>query len=335
MVDSRFYSKLRPHSVEELANLIGAAVAQDQKTIMVEDLSALDKATPKDIVFLNRKEFLPLLKTTQARACVITQEFMDQTPPSVISLVVKDPQVAFAKIAQIFYPEAHHAPVFTGNPKNAKIHETAIVGQNVSMGDGVEIGAHTKIGAGVSIGAGVKIGSHCQIYDQVTITHAMLGDYIEIHSGARIGQPGFGFAVEQGKMLDIPQLGRVIIHDHVRIGANTSIDRGAMQDTVVGPWCRIDNLVQIAHNVTLGTGCIIVSQVGIAGSTEIGDYSILAGQVGVKDHLKIGKGVKVAAQSGIGKDLEDGAVVGGYPAVPIQDWHRQTIALSRLIKRKD
>jgi len=335
MADSRFYSKLRPHSLKELADLIGATVTPSQETIMMEDLSSLDEATPRDIVFLNRKEFLHLLKKTEAGVCIISQEFLDQIPSSVIPLVTKDPQVAFAKIAQAFYPEAHHTSLFGHAPQNTKIHDTAKIGPNVHIGDGVEIGAHTNIGGSVSIGAGVKIGSYCQIYDHVTITHTILGDYAEIHSGARIGQPGFGFSVDQGKMIDIPQLGRVIIHDHVRIGANTSIDRGAMQDTVIGPWCRIDNLVQIAHNVTLGTGCIIVSQVGIAGSVEIGVYSILAGQVGVKDHLKIGKGVKVAAQSGLGKDLEDGAVVGGCPAVPIQDWHRQTIALSRLIKRKD
>lgn len=335
MADSRFYSKSGPYSLKDLASLIGVTVTSSQEKIMLEDLASLDKATSRDIVFFNRKEFLNILKKTEAGACIVTQEFLDHVPDSVIPLVTKDPQVSFAKISQAFYPEAHHVSLFRENPKNTKIHDTVQIGPNVHMGDGVEIGAHTKIGAGVSIGAGVKIGKGCQIYDQVTITHTIIGDYAEIHSGARIGQPGFGFAIDQGKMMDIPQLGRVIIQDHVRIGANTVIDRGALQDTVIGSWCRIDNLVQIAHNVTLGTGCIIVSQVGIAGSVEVGDYSILAGQVGVKDHLKIGKGVKVAAQSGLSKDLEDGAVVGGYPAVPIQDWHRQTIALSRLIKRKD
>jgi UDP-3-O-[3-hydroxymyristoyl] glucosamine N-acyltransferase len=335
MADSRFYSKLRSYSLKELADLVGATVPHSQESLVVEDLSSLEKATSKDIAFINRKEFLGLLTETKAGVCIVTQEFLDQVPLCSIPLVTKDPQVAFARIAQSFYPEAHHAGPLGETPQHAAIHDTVQVGPNTHIGEGVEIGAHTKIGAGVTIGSGVKIGNYCQIYDQVTITHTILGDYAEIHSGARIGQPGFGFAVDQGKMIDIPQLGRVIIHDHVRIGANTAIDRGAMQDTVIGPWCRIDNLVQIAHNVTLGAGCIIVAQVGIAGSTEIGDYSILAGQVGVKDHLKIGKGVKVAAQSGLGKDLEDGAVVGGCPAIPIQDWHRQTIALSRLIKRKD
>jgi UDP-3-O-[3-hydroxymyristoyl] glucosamine N-acyltransferase len=334
MADSRFYSKLRPYSLKELASLVEATVISSQENIMLEDLASLDKATQKDVVFFNRKEFLHLLKKTEAGVCLVTQEFLGHVPGSTIPLVTKDPQVSFAKIAQAFYPEAHHASTFRRNPSRTEIHDTVKIGPNAHIGDGVEIGAHTKIGSCVSIGAGVKIGSHCQIYDQVTITHTIMGDYAEIHSGARIGQPGFGFAFDQGKMMDIPQLGRVIIQDHVRIGANTVIDRGALQDTAIGSWCRIDNLVQIAHNVILGTGCIIVSQVGIAGSVEVGDYSILAGQVGVKDHLKIGKGVKVAAQSGLSKDLEDGAVVGGCPAVPIQDWHRQTIALSRLIKRK-
>ncbi len=335
MPDSLFHRKSKPHSLKELAALIGAEVSPAQENFMVEDIGPLGNADSKHITFFHRKEFENLLKKTKAGVCIIHPEFANQLPASTIPLVSSDPHASFAKIAQAFYPEVHRVPLINKTAKNTKIHKTVEIGPDVSIGDGVEIGEHTIIGASVFIGPGVKIGSYCQIYDHVTLTHTILGDYAQIHSGARLGLPGFGFAVHEGKMVDIPQLGRVIIHDHVRIGANTTIDRGALEDTVIGSWCRIDNLVQIAHNVTLGVGCIIVSQVGIAGSTVIGDHTILAGQVGVKDHLKIGKGVKVAAQSGLAKDVEDGAVMGGSPAIPIKDWHRQIVAVSRLIKKKD
>ena len=190
------------------------------------------------------------------------------------------------------------------------------------------------IGAGSHIGKGVILGNHCYIHPQNSITHAILGNHVTIHSGARIGQDGFGFATSKtGQHITVPQLGRVLIGDHVNIGANVCIDRGSTTDTIIGDGCRIDNLVQIAHNVQMGKGCIIVSQVGISGSTKLGDFVVLGGQVGMAGHLNIGDQAQVTAKSGVMTDIPAGTTHGGIPSMPVKDWHRQTIALRKLIKK--
>ena len=167
----------------------------------------------------------------------------------------------------------------------------------------------------------------------VTITNTIAGDRLYVKPGARIGQPGFGFHMDERGHFDIPQIGCVRIGNDVQIGANTTIDRGSQHDTIIGNFCRIDNLAQIAHNVELGDGCVIVSQVGIAGSTKLGKFVIAGGQVGIAGHLNIGDGVKIAAQSGIMRDVAPGETISGSPAVPIREWHRQTIAIQRLTKK--
>ncbi len=208
--------------------------------------------------------------------------------------------------------------------KFLEISEHAIVDNSAEIGD------RSIIHSGAFIGAGVKIGKNCVIHPNASITHAIIGDNVIIHHGASIGQDGFGYAFHNGKYHKIPQLGRVIIENDVEIGANTCIDRGAGPDTVIGEGTKIDNLVQIAHNVKIGKHCIIVAQVGISGSTEIGDHSVLGGQVGIVGHLKIGKGVQVAAQSGVFRDLKDKEIVGGSPCVPLRQHHKQTIMLNKL-----
>lgn len=206
------------------------------------------------------------------------------------------------------------------------------------MEPGVVIKAHAKVGdygflgAGAVIGRGVEIGAHCRVGAGATVSHALLGDHVTLFPGVRIGQAGFGFAMDAKGFLTMPQLGRVLIEDRVEIGANTTIDRGSLKDTKIGFGTRIDNLVMIGHNVEVGRHCVLVAQVGIAGSTRLGDHVVIAGQAGLAGHIKIGSGVQVAAQSGIMKDLPDGAVVGGSPCVPIKQWMRQQVALARLVK---
>jgi UDP-3-O-[3-hydroxymyristoyl] glucosamine N-acyltransferase len=202
------------------------------------------------------------------------------------------------------------------------------------VGANTEIGEGTWLGPGVVIGEGVVVGRDCRIHANVTLSHCIVGARVTVFPGARIGQDGFGFAPDPRGHVTVPQLGRVLIHDDVRIGANTTIDRGAGPDTVIGAGCRIDNLVQIGHNVVLGRGCIVVAQAGIAGSTRLGDFVVLGGQAGLTGHLTIGAGAQVAAQAGVMDDVPPGAIYGGSPAIPARDWHRQTVAVRKLVKKE-
>jgi UDP-3-O-[3-hydroxymyristoyl] glucosamine N-acyltransferase len=221
------------------------------------------------------------------------------------------------------------------------IDPSASLGTDCVIEDGVIIGAHVKIGSRCRLQAhavirqGVEIGDDCDIGPHVTITHALIGNKVRLHPGACIGRQGFGFAIDPATgFTAVPQLGRVIIENDVEIGANTTIDRGAGPDTVIGQGTRIDNLVQIGHNVKIGKFCVIVAQVGISGSTQIGDFAMLGGQAGIAGHIKIGQGAKIAAQSGIMRDIGAGEEVMGSPAVPIRQSMKQTAMLAKLVSKK-
>ena len=234
------------------------------------------------------------------------------------------------------YPDVEKS-LFTlsGTPihASAEIDPSAKLGFGVTVGAGAKIGKDTHIGAHSVIGPGVSIGERCFIGAHVTLSHALIGNDVTLFPGVRIGQAGFGFHMDEKGHLTIPQLGRVVIEDRVEIGSNTTIDRGTLEDTVIGQGSRIDNLVQIAHGVQFGRHCVVVAQVGISGSTRLEDYVILAGQAGLVGHITIGKGARVAAQAGVLRDVLPGEVVGGTPAVPVKQWHRQTLALAKLTKK--
>jgi UDP-3-O-[3-hydroxymyristoyl] glucosamine N-acyltransferase len=206
----------------------------------------------------------------------------------------------------------------------------------VSVGPGAEIGEATRLGPGTSIGPGVAIGRNCEIGANVSISHAYIGDRVIVLPGARIGQPGFGFASTGEDYLKIPQLGRVIVQDDVEIGANTTIDRGALSDTMIGEGSKLDNLIMIAHNCRIGRHCVIAGQVGLAGSVVLEDGVVLAGQVGLGDHSRVGAGARMGARSGTGSSivLEGGIDYGGAPAKPVREWAREIHALARLGKQR-
>ena len=203
------------------------------------------------------------------------------------------------------------------------------------MGPHAEIGAGTIIGAQSIIGPQVRVGRDCSISPQVSVLNAFLGNRVILHGGVRIGQDGFGFAMGPQGHLKVPQVGRVIIQDDVEIGANTTIDRGASRDTVIGEGTKIDNLVQIAHNVVIGRHCVIVAQVGISGSATLEDYVVLGGQVGVVGHVRIGMGAQIAATSNVNSDVPPGARWGGTPAKPVREWFREVTALKMLASKRN
>ncbi len=267
---------------------------------------------------------------------MVRQKFVDEAPSGMMLFTTEEPYFAYAKIAAAFYPGK---PFMKGISErafvdsSAKLHPTVHIEDGAIIKAGAEIGEESKISSGTVIGESVLIGKNTFIGSNVTITNALIADNVIIHPGVRIGQDGFGFAPSATGLIKVPQLGRVIVENDVEIGANTCIDRGSGPDTIIGVGTKIDNLVQIGHNVKVGRNCIIVSQVGISGSTIIGDGAVIGGQAGLAGHIRIGAGAKIAAQSGVMHEIPQGQSYGGYPAVPIKDWHRQTVALKKMIKK--
>lgn len=339
MVDARFFVNHGPFTVADLALTTGAELfSKDKADHKLNDVAPLDRASARDISFFDNTKYIEQFLHSEAGACFVRSKFVDQAPSAMALLITDDPYRCYALAAQKFYPSK--AINKASIAASATINPSAEIGQDVTIMPGAVIGANVTIGEATYIGAncviydGVQIGKECQIGALSSFSHCIIGNRVLIHRGVHIGQDGFGFALGREGHIKVPQLGRVVIENDVEIGANTTIDRGTGPDTIIGEGTKIDNLVQIGHNVQIGRNSIIVAQCGISGSTRIGDSVVLGGQVGLSGHIKIGHGAKVAAKSGIMADVPAGASYGGYPAVPVQEWHRQTIAISRLVKPK-
>lgn len=338
MPDYRFFVKPSPLSLAQIAARTGCEL-QDAADgdYLVLDVAPLDHAGVGHLSFLDNKKYRDQFSLTKAAACIVHPDLAGLAPSGVRLLLSKSPYKSYALAAQALYPDIRPEPSVS---KLAAIHPDAKIGENVVIGDFVSIGAGAEIGNGVwvenhaAIGAGVVLGDGVRIGMHATVTHAVIGKNTRIYTGARIGQDGFGFAIDPSGFIKVPQMGRVMIGDHVEIGANTTIDRGASGDTLIGSGCWIDNLVQIGHNVRMGRGCILVSQVGVSGSTELGDFVMLGGQVGVAGHLKIGSMAKIAAKSGVTKDVPAGEEWMGYPAMPMKRYLRQSVYLSKITAPK-
>ena len=338
MADPRFYSVAGPFRLQDLAELaeakIGDGADPDARFI---DVLALDAAGPDHVSFLDNKRYLDQFSKSRAGACLVHPDHAGRAPDGMALLLCQDPYHAYARVAAAFYPTLNTRGL---TPGSALIDDTATIAKgcdiapSVVIGANASIGENTCIGAGTVVGAGVVMGRDCCIGSNVTLAYSLLGDRVVLHAGARIGEDGFGFAPGQYKHLKIPQLGRVIIEDDVEIGANTTIDRGSGPDTVVGAGTKIDNLVQIAHNVTLGQNCFVAAQVGISGSTKIGDFVFFGGQAGLAGHLHIGDGARIGAKSGVMSDVEIGVTVGGFPARPLKEWLRGIAVLRRIALKK-
>lgn len=339
MADPRFFERAGPHSLAALAALSGASVRDPSiGERLFHDVAPLETAGQGDVTFLDNRKYLDAFTRSRAGAAFIDESAVDKAPAGMALLIASDPYKAFARAAQAFYPEK---PVAAGRAPSAIIDPTAMVpsdceiGAHVVIEAGVRLGARCQVGPNAVIGAGVELGDDCRIGANVTLSHCLIGARVVLHPGARIGQPGFGFAPDRQGPVKIPQLGRVIIADDVDIGANTTIDRGSGHDTVIGAGTMIDNLVQIGHNVVLGRGCILAGQVGISGSTRLGDFVMAGGQAGFAGHLRIGDGARIAAKAGLMRDVAAGETVCGSPAVPIASFMKQVAIVQRLARKKD
>ncbi len=338
MADPRFFKKAGSFSLQEITDLSGCEISpSDSGGFIVDDVAPLHTANECSLSFLDNIKYKDDFKQTKAGACFVSPEMVEFAPENVVCLITKSPYKAYALAAQKFYPKSNPLQKIESSavvPDSSSIGKSTYIGHHVVIGEDVHIGEGCVIGAGTSIGDGVIVGDNCTFDGQCSVSHAIVGDDVRLYPGVRVGQDGFGFAIDPAGHVKVPQLGRVKIGDHVEIGANTTIDRGAGPDTVIGDGTWIDNLVQIGHNVNIGRGCVIVSQVGISGSTQIGDFVAIGGQAGIAGHLTVGSGARIGAQSGVMNDIPPASEYMGSPAFPKTQFFRQVAALNRLIKKK-
>ncbi|TDR93585.1 UDP-3-O-(3-hydroxymyristoyl)glucosamine N-acyltransferase [Enterovirga rhinocerotis] len=339
MADPVFHARSGSIPLAEIAALSGVELPPGSDTILIENVAPLEDASPRDLAYMDNPRYAEALAATRAGACFVSKRYAGKVPAGTVALVVAEPYVAYSAVLSRLYPDAlRPGSAFgsSGVSPGSFVHPTARLEDGVTVdpgaviGPGAEIGRGTVVAAGAVVGPGTRIGRDCSVGPLASVLHALVGNRVIIHPGVRIGQDGFGYAFAKGRHVKVPQIGRVIIQDDVEIGANTTIDRGGTRDTIIGEGTKIDNLVQIAHNVVIGRHCIIVSQVGISGSTTLEDYVVLAGQVGVIGHVRIGAGSQIAGDSNVNSDVPPGSRWGGTPAKPVREWFREITVLKKL-----
>ena len=331
-------------SVKEIAHACGAELfqADGNEELPINGASPIETAITGNISFIDNAKYLKYLESTGASAVFCSKKHVDQVPGHVVALVHDTPYKAYGMALSLLYPTAMRPQPLLGEvgiSKNAFIGDEVSIEDDVTIEAGATIGRGAAIGsgsvilAGAAIGAGVQIGRNTTIGANATVVNALVGDKVIIHNGVQIGQDGFGFAMGAGGHHKVPQIGRVIIQDGVEIGANSTVDRGANRDTVIGEGTKIDNLVQIGHNVTIGRHCVIVGLAGVSGSATLGDYVVVAGQAGIVGHTKIGDGAQVGGGSGVHGDVPPGERVMGYPAISASKWMREAAKILLADKR--
>lgn len=335
--DPRFFPAGPALTLAAAAAAAGGDLVGGDPTLPITGVGPLQLAGVSEVSFLENRRYLPLLAECQAAAVVLAPELLPRLPAGRAAIVTKQAYLGFGRIARALHPMSAPRP---------GIHASAVVDASARIGAGVEIGPFAVIEAGAEIGeacvigphavigAGVVLGQGCRIGAHASLSHCIAGRFVVLHPGARVGQEGFGFAVTpEGHFETMPQLGRVLLGDAVEIGANACVDRGSQSDTVLGAGTRLDNMVQIGHNVSTGKACVLVAQVGIAGSARLGNGVQAGGQVGIAGHIEIGDRVQIAAQSGIISDVGAGEAMGGSPAWPMRETLRAFVALRKLAAR--
>ncbi len=338
MADPRFFRAQGPFSLSELASVAGVSIDDlTRPDRMFSDVAPLSEAGADDFSFLDNARYVEQFRSSTAGGAVVHPDRAGDAPAGISLLESREPYLCFAKIARAFYPDE---PVPAGFGGTHAVDPTAVIGEGCSLAPGVVIGPRAEIGRGTVSAPTPSLARALSSERTATsarfaLSHIVLWAMVfACMRGVRIGEAGFGFAPSRDGFVTVPQLGRVVIGDSVEIGANSTIDRGAGPDTIIGDGCRIDNLVQIGHNVRLGNGCIVVAQTGISGSTTLEEHVVTGGQVGIVGHVTIGKGVQLGAQSGVMNDIPPGQRFAGSPAVPARQWLRQTAWLKRMSEKK-
>lgn len=344
MAEPIFFPRAAPLSLAELAALARTELPPGvDGTATIAGAAALETAGPRDLAYMDSAKYAPALAATRAGIILVSPRFAARAPAGALVLVTPQPYAVFAAALARLYPGAMRPGSSfgaAGVSPGSSVHPSARLEHNVTVDPGAVIGPQAEIGAGTVVGAqavvgpNVRIGRDCSIGPGASVLNAFIGNRVILHPGVRIGQDGFGFAMGPRGHRKVPQIGRAIVQDDVEIGANTTVDRGASRDTVIGEGTKIDNLVQIAHNVVIGRHCVIVAQVGIAGSTTLEDFVMIGGQVAVNGHLRLGKGCQIAASSAVNTDVPPGVQWGGIPARPVRDWFREMHTLKHLASRR-
>ena len=332
----RFFRRSGPFSLAVVAST--ARGVADEVELLLEGVAPLQTAGPKEVSFLDNRRYTSALDQTLAGAVIVHPDIAARVPSTAVTIATNEPYAAWSRVAALFHPVPPPSP---GIHPSAYVADGALVDPSAEVGPlsvietGAEIGPGCRIGPCAVVGSGVIVGRDCRIGAHVSLSYALLGARVYVYPGARIGQEGFGFASTKDGFLSVPQLGRVILEDDVEVGANTTIDRGSSRDTLIGAGSRLDNLVQIGHNVVLGRCCVIVAQVGISGSTVLEDFVRVGGQAAMAGHLRIGRGAEIGAQAGVMSDLSPGAKVLGSPAQPKKDFFRQIATLMTMAKKQE
>ncbi|HKM64895.1 MAG TPA: UDP-3-O-(3-hydroxymyristoyl)glucosamine N-acyltransferase [Acidisphaera sp.] len=334
--DPRFFARTGPHPLAVVAEAARGALPDGAPAVTLAGIGPLQTAGADEVSFLDNRKYAAALRATKAGAVIVHPDLAAQVPAGIAAIVSATPYESWAHVAALFHPPP---------PARPGVHPSAVVEPGALVDPSAEVGAFAVIGAAATIGPRCRIGPHavigpgvvmggdCRIGSHASVTHAILGARVFVYPGARIGQEGFGFAQTKQGFLSVPQVGRVVLEDDVEVGANSCVDRGSLHDTVIGMGSRLDNLVQVGHNVRIGRFCAIAGQAGISGSTVLEDFVMVAGQAGLIGHLKIGKGAMLGAQTGIMNDVPAGAQVLGSPAQPVRDFLRQVAVLKRLARR--
>ncbi len=332
--DPRFFGRSGPHSLAKVALAAGCDAAM--AGLLLHGVAPIGVAGPGHVTFLDNRRYADALRATRAGAVIVRPDLAGAVPAGAVPIFSDNPYAAWARVAALFHPEPSHQPgvhpAAIVDPA-AIIDPTAEIGPCAVIGARAEIGPRCRIGAGAVIGDAVMMGADCRVGPLASITHAILGERVYVYPGARIGQEGFGFATTDEGFITVPQLGRVLLHDDVEIGANSTVDRGSAQDTIIGAGSRLDNLVQIGHNVQIGRCCVVIAQAGISGSTVLEDFVTVAAQAGLTGHLKIGRRARIGAQAGVMADVAHGADVVGSPAEPVHEFFRGVVTLRKLARK--